>query len=173
MAKSIEHYQEETMSLSIIEAKTPDQLDLVRQLFREYEAFLQIDLSFQDFEAELRALPGKYAPPAGALLLAIDEDTGDAAGCVAMRPMDKPGMVEMKRLFVRDAYRGRGVGKRLVETILLLARQAAYHTMRLDTLNRLQSAIHLYQKQGFQKIPAYYHNPLDGVSYWEKRLDSP
>ena len=136
-------------------------------MFREYAELLGVDLCFQGFEAELRELPGKYAPPGGALLVAYHEGAG--AGCVAMRDLGH-GVCEMKRLFVRPRFRGLRLGKRLAEAIIMSARELGYSTMRLDTLGRLTEAMRLYDRLGFRRIPAYYENPLPGVVYWELDL---
>lgn len=144
--------------------------ELVREaasLFREYEAFLNVDLCFQDFEAELAGLPGKYAPPGGALLLAVDDHS--TAGCVAVRPLED-GVCEMKRLYVRPAYRGIGLGKKLSVSIIKEAEILGYRLMRLDTLETLSEAMGLYRSLGFRQTGAYYHNPLNHVIYWEKPL---
>ena len=152
---------------AIISASTSDQISIIRKLFREYEAFLQVDLCFQQFEAELDGLPGKYAAPQGALLLAMVGDR--AAGCVAMRPLEE-GICEMKRLFVRPAYLGLGLGGQLARTVIEQAREAGYVRMYLDTLEKLRPALMLYRNLGFVERPAYYDNPLPGVVYLELRL---
>jgi putative acetyltransferase len=148
-------------------AQTPEDLESIRGLFRQYQHGLGVDLCFQDFEAELAGLPGKYAAPTGALLIARDGDV--ACGCVAVRPMEGT-ICEMKRLFVRPDRRGRGLGRRLAEAILIQARSLGYTTMRLDTLERLTEAMCLYESMGFRRISAYYDNPLIGVVYWELEL---
>ena len=153
--------------IEIARATTPSHIQTIRDLFREYEAFLQVDLCFQRFEEELAGLPGKYAPPQGDLLLA--SAAGQAAGCVAMRPLAK-GVCEMKRLFVRPPYLGRGLGKKLGLSVIERARTAGYVRMRLDTLEKLQPAISLYTGLGFQMCPPYYKNPLAGVVYMELAL---
>ncbi len=147
-------------------------------LMREYAAFLGADLSFQHFEEELASLPGKYAPPAGALLLASFAPSGGAAagsllvaGCVAMRPLEA-GVCEMKRLFVRPEFRGSGAGKALASAIIEAARKAGYRAMRLDTLDRLGEAVGLYEAMGFRRIDPYYDNPLPGALFWEKDLNA-
>lgn len=148
-------------------ATTPADIDAIRHLFREYEAFLQVDLCFQRFEEELATLPGRYAPPDGALLLA--SAAGQTAGCVAMRPLAER-VCEMKRLYVRPAYLGQGIGKKLALTVIERASAAGYARMRLDTLIKLAPAISLYTTLGFQKCPPYYENPLPGVVYMERVL---
>ena len=138
-------------------------------LFREYVDWLGIDLSFQGFEAELASLPGKYAPPAGELLLAC-APAGDGLGCVAVRPLDGLKVCEMKRLYVRPAARGLGIGAALVGAIITSAEELGYAEMRLDTLPAMAEAFALYQRFGFLQIPAYYHNPVPGTVYLGKRL---
>ncbi|MBE7466273.1 MAG: GNAT family N-acetyltransferase [Planctomycetes bacterium] len=148
-------------------ARVPEDLDTVRLLFREYAAGLGVDLSFQGFEDELRTLPGKYAPPSGCLLLVWDG--AEAAGCVALRALE-PGVCEMKRLFVRPAYRGLKLGRKLAEAILSAGREAGYARMRLDTLAHMAEARALYAALGFVEIPAYYVNPNPSAVYYERAL---
>ncbi len=150
-------------------AEIPDDLDVIRALFLEYSSALGIDLCFQGFEAELAALPGKYAAPAGRLLLAWE--SGHALGCVALRPVaGETGACEMKRLYLRPAARGRQLGRRLAERICAEARAAGYRRILLDTLPGMAAAQALYASLGFQPVPAYVHNPLDGVVYLGKAL---
>lgn len=153
--------------MKIKRAQTPDEINEIRALFREYEAFLDVDLCFQGFEDELSGLPGKYAPPAGELLIAIADDK--VAGCVALRALDDR-VCEMKRLFVRPEFRKTGLGRRLAQEIIDVARQRGYPVMRLDTLDRLTEAMRLYESLGFRKIAPHYENPLQGVTYWELNL---
>ena len=138
-------------------------------LFREYADWLGIDLSFQGFEAELASLPGKYAPPTGELVLACSP-AGEGLGCVAVRPLDGPVVCEMKRLYVRPAARGLGIGTALVGAIITSAEELGYAEMRLDTLPSMPEAFALYERFGFLQIPAYYHNPVPGTVYFGKRL---
>lgn len=141
-------------------------LDHVRLLFQEYQDDIGIDLCFQGFAEELAALPGAYAAPLGALVVATID--GEPAGCCALRPLldsDHGNAAEMKRLFVRRAFRGFGLGRQLVEQILLLAQQAGYDSVLLDTLRDMEAARALYQELGFVEIPPYYHNPLPGAHY--------
>jgi putative acetyltransferase len=143
-----------------------------RVLMREYAAFLGADLSFQGFEKEMEGLPGKYAPPTGALFLArLSTGTGGAepAGCVALRKLS-PGICEMKRLFVRPEYRGLKIGRLLAARIVEEAQMRGYGKMRLDTLDRLKGAVGLYRSMGFRQIPPYCRNPLPGAQFWEKDL---
>ena len=153
--------------MEIIRVATTEHLNEIRSLFREYEAFLGVDLCFQGFEEELAGLPGKYAPPKGAILMAVDGHS--TAGCVAARALEA-GVCEMKRLYVRPPYRGLGLGRRLIETIIQEAAQIGYFRMQLDTLDTLHEAMRLYEAMGFKKIAPYYDNPLPGVVYWELKL---
>lgn len=138
----------------------------MREIFREYANTLNVDLCFQNFDAELAGLPGDYAEPRGALLLA--EVEGAVAGCCALRPLDSadyPNASEMKRLYVRRAFRGFGLGRELAEAMLDRARRAGYACVLLDTLDDMESARALYADLGFQEIPPYYHSPIAGSHY--------
>jgi putative acetyltransferase len=161
--------QHETPGLRIDRAEGPADVAAARTLMREYGDFLGIDLSFQGFEEELAGLPGKYAPPSGALLLALLSPGRRVAGCVALRKL-APGICEMKRLFVRPRHRGLGIGRALAERIVEEGAARGYRAMRLDTLDRLESAVALYRALGFVPIPPYCRNPLPGAMFWEKRL---
>jgi ribosomal protein S18 acetylase RimI-like enzyme len=154
-------------SIRIVACRSPQQIARVRRLFVEYTDFLGVDLSFQDFEQELNALPGPYAPPTGALFLA--QSATGPAGCAGLRRLEA-GICEMKRLYVRPAYRGSGLGRRLAERVIDTAAEMGYRLMRLDTLDRLTEAIELYTAMGFRRRAPYYENPLPGVLYWERRL---
>lgn len=138
-------------------------------LFRDYADALDVDLCFQGFDEELATLPGKYAPPAGELLLARGPD-GAALGCVALRPLAERGMCEMKRLYVRDAARGSGVGQALIVGIIAAAEARGYAEMRLDSLPSMAAALALYRRFGFAEIPAYCFNPVPGTLYLARRL---
>jgi GNAT superfamily N-acetyltransferase len=140
-------------------------------LFSAYVNWLGLDLTFQDFDAEMAAMPGKYAPPTGELLLARNRQ-GEAVGCVALRPMDQAGLCEMKRLYVCRTGRSLGVGKALISAIIGIANRLGYHEMRLDTLpSRMAPAISLYKNAGFDEIPAYYSTPLAETVFLARKLD--
>ncbi|AMO22975.1 N-acetyltransferase [Ramlibacter solisilvae] len=150
---------------------TPQELDALRGLFREYAAGLGVDLCFQNFEQELAELPGDYASPRGALLLARVD--GEPAGSCALRPIDStdyPNAAEMKRLYVRDRFRGIGLGRGLAEAALNAAREAGYSCVLLDTLDDMEAARGLYEELGFKEIPPYYHNPIAGAHYLKCEL---
>ena len=154
--------------MHIVEANTHEDVDHARTLFKEYEAGLGISLCFQNFEHELKNLPGDYAPPDGRLLLAKDDDD-QIAGCIAMRK-HSPGICEMKRLFVRPTYRSTGLGRVLVNTIIDEARKLGYTHMRLDTLpGRMDKAIALYRSIGFVDIEPYYTS-LETAKFMELDL---
>jgi len=143
-------------------------LAAVRELFVEYSGTLGVDLCFQDFDAELRGLPGAYVPPGGALLVA--EAAGHVLGCVCLRPLEPPTVAEMKRLFVRPAGRGQGLGAALTRAVLQCARDAGYRRVRIDTLPSMQEAQALYRGLGFREIAAYRHNPVPGSLFMELEL---
>jgi putative acetyltransferase len=157
-------------AVEIRTATGAEDMATLRALFLEYQDWLRVDLCFQDFETELATLPGDYAPPAGALWLAyVDREL---AGCVGFRPHDENAACEMKRLWLRPAYRGLGLGRRLAVTCIAGARAAGYRTICLDTLSFMDAARALYADLGFHEIPAYYHNPLDDVRYLELDLSA-
>lgn len=157
--------------LSLLTPTSPDALDAVRALFQEYAEQLGVDLCFQNFAQELRELPGEYAAPRGALLLACVD--GAMAGCCALRPLDSadyPNAAEMKRLYVRPAYRGLGLGRMLAEAILDAGRQSGYDCVLLDTLDDMEAARALYEELGFEEVPPYYYNPIAGAHYLKAEL---
>ncbi len=149
-------------------AQTPAEVGEAKGLFQEYGSGLGVDLCFQNFEAELAALPGDYVPPAGRLLLAFDGDS--LAGCVALRPISE-GICEMKRLYVRPQFRGTGLGRRLADEIIDQARQIGYRQMRLDTLPTMKEAIAMYRALGFREIGPYRPNPIEGALFMEIDLN--
>lgn len=154
--------------MKLIQAQSAEEITSARELFKEYAAGLGIDLCFQSFEKELAELPGGYAPPAGRLLIAIDEN--QTAGCVALRKIAE-GVCEMKRLYVRPEFRGTGLGHTLAEAIILAAREIGYQRMRLDTLpGKMDRAIAMYRSLGFKEIGPYYSNPVEGALFVELEL---
>ncbi len=153
--------------MTIFPATQPMHLLAVRRLFEEYAASLSFDLCFQNFRHELDTLPGEYAPPGGGLWLAADG--GEAAGCVALRRQGTR-IGEMKRLYVRPAHRGSGLGRRLIETVVTEAATAGYDRLRLDTTPEMAAATRLYEAMGFARIPPYRPNPVAGVVYLELAL---
>ncbi|WP_338797134.1 GNAT family N-acetyltransferase [Acidovorax sp. DW039] len=162
----------EKPTVTLVTPSSPHELEAVREIFREYAESLGVDLCFQNFEDELAQLPGEYAPPRGQLILAMVD--GAVAGCCALRPLDGtdyPNASEMKRLFVRKAFRGFGLGRELAEAILDAARQAGYGCVLLDTLDDMESARALYTDLGFEEIPPYYHNPIAGAHYLKVDID--
>ena len=152
--------------IELVTPLTADEFKATRQIFQEYAEQLGIDLCFQNFDAELETLPGDYADPQGALLLAMAD--GELAGCCALRPLastDYPNACEMKRLYVRKSHRRLGLGRQLAEAVLDAARVAGYRHVLLDTLSEMESARALYEDLNFEEIPPYYHNPLAGAHY--------
>ena len=150
--------------IEIIDAHEGPALAEAARLFRNYADSLEFNLDFQDFDHEVADLPGEYAPPGGRMLLAREGEA--VAGCVALRSLGR-GICEMKRLFVAEGFRGRGVGRRLTIAIIDAARVAGYRRMRLDTTARMTEANRLYRELGFRPIPAYRHNPLPDARFWE------
>lgn len=151
----------------------PALLDAARDIMTEYGESLGIDLTFQRFDEEIEALPGDYVAPRGALLLALMD--GEVAGCAAMRPLadvDYPNACEMKRLYVRRAFRRFGLGRALAQAIMDAAVGAGYSTMLLDTLVDMEAARELYTSLGFSEVPPYYFNPLPGAHYLKADLVS-
>lgn len=153
-------------NIQLVTPTTADDLAATSGVFREYAVSLGFDLCFQDFEGEIANLPGDYAQPRGALLLAKVNNA--IAGCCALRPLDSSDYVnaaEMKRLYVRPAFRGLGLGRQLAEAVLDLALMAGYDSVLLDTLDDMEIARAMYEELGFKEIPPYYHNPLAGAHY--------
>ncbi|MCG8640742.1 MAG: GNAT family N-acetyltransferase [Desulfobacterales bacterium] len=153
--------------MEIRQARTKTEIEDVRRLFREYESFLDVDLCFQSFEEELAGLPGKYTPPGGGLLIAVDGER--TVGCVAVRQLS-PEICEMKRLYVKPEARGTGLGRALARQIVETAKGIGYSKMRLDTLGKLRTARRIYTSMGFKETIPYYENPIPGVVYMELAL---
>jgi ribosomal protein S18 acetylase RimI-like enzyme len=155
----------------ITSAVSAADLDVVAHLFRAYAAALGVDLAYQDFETELATLPGKYASPAGALLIARDTQ-GAPLGCVGLRPMTVEGCCEMKRLYVSPSARGLGLGRALFQAILAEAERLGYREIRLDTLPTMTEAIALYRNAGFEPIAPYYDTAPAGTIFMRRLLTS-
>jgi putative acetyltransferase len=154
-------------NFNIIEVSSFDQIEIVRELFLEYEQAIKVDLCFQNFKDELAKLPGDYAPPQGALLLAVYNQK--TAGCIALRKINE-STCEMKRLYIRPEFRGKSFGKELTLTVIDKARRIGYTKMRLDTLPIMKEAIQLYKSLGFCEIDPYRHNPVEGALFMELDL---
>jgi ribosomal protein S18 acetylase RimI-like enzyme len=160
-----------TPAVHLVTPDTPQLLEATRAIFREYAESLDVDLCFQRFEEELAGLPGDYAPPGGVLLLALVD--GEVAGCGAVRPLpdsDYANACEMKRLYVRRAFRKFGLGRQLAQALMDRAAEAGYSTMLLDTLDDMEAARGLYASLGFEEIPPYYYNPIPGAHYLKAEL---
>ncbi len=155
--------------LNVHVAESHGDFDDARALFREYDASLDVDLGFQGIAEEIATLPGKYAPPNGALFLARDAD-GNLIGCVAVRPFDRPGASELKRLYVRPHGRRSGAGRALLVEAIKFSCASGYSEMLLDSLPSMESAARLYRSVGFEPIAPYWNNTLPGVVYFGRRL---
>ncbi len=155
--------------MTVRQVQTSKEVEEARELFREYQSSIGVDLCFQDFAGELAALPGEYTPPSGRLLLCYSED--DLAGCVALRRINAT-TCEMKRLYVRPAFRGKHLGRKLTEAIIHEARAADYSVMKLDTLSLMSEAIKLYTSLGFKTTEPYRHNPIPGALFHGASLES-
>ncbi len=161
----------DTPEIKLLTPDTDELIEAARLIFREYAQSLGIDLGFQDFENELDSLPGEYGHPDGQLLLSMID--GEVAGCCAFRPMpdaDVANACEMKRLYVRPAFRRFGLGRLMAQRLLDDARRAGYSAMLLDTLDDMESARGLYATLGFETIPPYYYNPIPGAHYLKADL---
>lgn len=153
--------------MRLCRADTAEQVEEARRLFEEYEEATGVDLCFQNFAEELASLPGGYAPPSGRLILGYVDD--DAAGCIALRRLEE-GVCEMKRLYVRPAFRGTGLGRKLAEAAIGEAVEIGYERMRLDTLPQMSAAIAMYRTLGFREIEPYRFNPVGGSLFMELSL---
>jgi len=155
--------------MKLIQVESDEQIKQAGELFKEYSTWLGVNLCFQNFEKELAELPGEYVPPDGRLLLAIDNE--QVAGCVALRKIGAE-TGEMKRLYVRPEFRGKGLGRTLTQTIIEAAREIRYQRLRLDTLpGKMDPAIAMYRSLGFKNIERYYDNPYSEAAYMELVLD--
>jgi ribosomal protein S18 acetylase RimI-like enzyme len=158
--------------IQLVTPETPEQFDATRAIFREYASGLGVDLCFQGFEGELAGLPGEYAAPRGCLQLA--RVNGEVAACGAFRPItdvDYANACEMKRLYVRPAFRGLGLGRLMAQALMDQALRAGYSVMLLDTLDDMEAARGLYTALGFEEIPPYYFNPIPGAHYLKAQLE--
>jgi len=154
--------------ITTTQAESALQIAAIRELFLEYAQSLGFSLCFQSFDQELASLPGDYAPPNGRLLLAISK--GNPAGCVALHKLEQD-ICEMKRLYVRSQYRGKGLGRELAERVIAEARQLGYKKLRLDTVEPvMKTAVAMYRQLGFREIPPYRPNPIKGALYMELQL---
>lgn len=153
--------------IAVVDADSPERIALAKALFLEYVATPEVDVCMEDFATEIAGLPGQYAPPAGALLLALEDDR--PVGCVALRALDPP-YGEMKRLYVRPEERGKRIGDALVAALVLRARAAGFAAVRLDTLPSMASAQALYRRLGFAIIPPYPTRPIPGALHYELGL---
>lgn len=154
-------------NLEFIQVTTPEHYQEARKLFKEYAEHLGIDLSFQHFETELQEIEEKYSPPKGGIILCCNE--GQYIGCIAIKGLDNT-YGEVKRMFVQPHFQGLGIGKILLEKAIELALNCSYELIRLDTLNYMMAAIHLYKAYGFYEIEPYYHNPNSTAVFFEKNL---
>jgi putative acetyltransferase len=155
--------------LDLIQASSTEEIQRARLLFEEYASWVEISLCFQNFDEEVAKLPGDYAPPSGRLFLAVDG--AEVMGCVALRKIGD-GVGEMKRLYVRPEFRGRGLGRTLTEKLIAEAKQIGYTSLRLDTLpGKMDQAIAMYRAFGFKEIAPYYKNPVAGATFMELILD--
>jgi len=153
--------------IKIIQVKTEEQLTLAKELFKEYAISLGFDLAFQNFDKEFAELPGNYAALEGRLLLAFEN--AEAVGCVGLRKF-RPGICEMKRMYVREKFRGKGIGRRLASAVIKEAKEIGYKEMRLDTVAWMKEAINLYLSIGFNEIESYRYNPIPGSRFFSLNL---
>jgi GNAT superfamily N-acetyltransferase len=155
--------------VTIVKAETPAQVSTAREMIEEYAAWLEFKLCFQGYEEEIQSLPGKYAPPSRRLLLALWD--GRPAGVIALRPLEEPGVCEMKRLYVRPEFRGHQIGRILAERVIAEAAEIGFSRMRLDTiLGKMDSAIAMYRTLGFAEIGPYYKTPVGETLFMELAL---
>lgn len=154
--------------IEVVRAESVDDIASAKQLILDYAAQFDVDMSFQGFDGEMVAFPGKYAPPSGVVLLAKVD--GIPAGVVALRPLEDEGVCEMKRMWVIPSHQGKGIGRMLCDRLYAEARRLGYRRMRLDTVARAEAANHLYRSEGFREIEPYCYNPEPDVLYFERGL---
>jgi len=159
--------KERTMNAIIFEDYTESGILIARELFSEYAKSLGFPLDFQDFDAELEHLPGEYASPEGCIFVCKLDDA--IVGCIALRKLEK-GICELKRMYVREGFRGKRIGKQLAEKVIERAKEIGYRRMRLDTLRSMKTAIRIYEELGFKEIEAYRYNPFENAMYMEREL---
>jgi ribosomal protein S18 acetylase RimI-like enzyme len=155
--------------INYLSANTDDEYEQTAKLFKEYAAWLNIDLSFQHFDDELLGLKTMYSPTKGGVILCKNKN--EFIGCVGIRKIDN-NTAELKRMFIKPAYQKQGIGKNLLEKAVELAKDLNYKFIRLDTLNYMTAAINLYKNYGFYEIPAYYNNPNDTAIYFELKINA-
>lgn len=157
-------------TLVITSVRASEDLAVIKDLFTAYTKWLNIDLTYQNFEAELALLPGQYSPPHGLLLLARSTSSNEPLGCVALRPLFPPDCAEMKRLYVTPEGRGTGVGKALIMEVMRVARGAGYKEVKLDTLQHMTTAIGIYKSLGFVECEKYYETPMEDTVFLKKDI---
>ena len=157
-------------SFTITKVRTPEDLAAVKDLFIAYTKWLNIDLTYQNFETELASLPGKYSPPTGEILLARSASSNEPLGSVALRPLFPPECAEMKRLYVTQAGRGTGIGKALIKEVFKISREFGYKEIKLDTLSHMEAAIGIYKSFGFIECDKYYETPMENTVFLRKEL---
>lgn len=157
-------------TFTITKVRTGEDIAIIERLFIDYTKWLNIDLTYQDFEAELALLPGKYAPPGGELLLARATASNKPLGCVALRPLMAPTCAEMKRLYVTPEGRGTGVGKALIMEIMAIAKESGYTEIKLDTLRHMEAALGIYKRFGFTECEKYYETPMEDTVFLKKEF---
>lgn len=165
-----ETIKEAMTTFIITKVRSPEDLTVIEDLFIAYTKWLNIDLAYQNFKAELASLPGKYSPPGGELLLARSTTSKEPLGCVALRPLMVPACAEMKRLYVTPEGRGTGVGKALIKAIMAIAKESGYTEIKLDTLRHMEAALGIYKSFGFTECEKYYETPMEDTVFLKKEL---
>lgn len=165
-----ETIKEAMTTFVITKVRSPEDLTVVSDLFIAYTKWLNIDLTYQNFKAELTSLPGKYSPPGGELLLARSTISKEPLGCVALRPLMAPACAELKRLYVTPEGRGTGVGKALIKAIMATGKESGYTEIKLDTLRHMEAALGIYKSFGFVECEKYYETPMEDTVFLKKEL---